>query len=70
MVLHHVGEILLVFKRLAFNGYQQISADQNRHVAQIGPFRPGAQTRLVAGAARDNFNNQQAWTGRKSKLVG
>src|ERR1700674_959981 len=69
MVLHDVRQVLLVLHILAVHGDDQVSAQHDRHIADVGALRAGMQARFVRCAPRRYLDDQQPRIGCQSKLA-
>ena len=70
MLVHHLGEVLLVFDFFAIDGDDEIAAHHDRHVAEIGALVAAVQAGTVGGASGDHLDDQQAVIGGQAHLIG
>src|SRR6202162_3620970 len=59
MIVHHLRQVLLVRDFFAIDGYDQVSSQRYRNVAQIGALRACAQSGAVRRAVRSDLQDQQ-----------
>src|SRR5271166_6705653 len=69
MLVHRVGQILLVSDRLAVYGNNEIAADHDGCSAQIGALTATLQAGAVRGAARNRPHNEDTVVGGKSNFL-
>jgi hypothetical protein len=59
MILHYVGEILLVLNGLAIDCNHKIATDHDGNIANVSLLRTTVKASMVGSAARDYLYNQQ-----------
>ncbi len=68
--VHDLSEVLLVFDFVAVDGDNEIAADHDGHVAEIGTLVAAVQSGAIGGASGNDLNDQQAVVGRQTHLIG
>ena len=69
MLVHDVGQVLLVADGIFINGYDQVTANQDGSRSQIGALVATMQAGAIRGAALDDSHDQDAVIGRQAKFL-
>src|SRR5207245_8768425 len=67
--VHDLGEDLLAFDFFSIDGDDQISADHDGSVAEVGAFGAAAQSGAIGGASGDSLNDEQSIVGGEAQFV-
>ena len=70
MFIHDLGQGLLAFETVSVNGHDQISADHDGRVAEVGAFGAPAQAGAVGGASRDGLHYEETVVGGEAEFIG
>ena len=60
VIVHHLGKVVLVLNLLPVDSDDEVSAQHDGNVAEVGALATGPQARLLGGAARNHANDQQS----------
>src|SRR3984957_8957357 len=70
MFIHDAREILLAFYFVAVNGDDQVSADHDDGVPQLGAFVAAPQSGAIGCASSNGLHHEKSVVGGEAKLVG
>src|SRR5271157_2595115 len=70
MLVHDLGEELLAFDLFSVNGDDEISADHDGSVAEVGAFGAAAQSGAIGGASGNGLHDEESVVGGQAQFVG
>ena len=57
MIVHDLGEVLLIFDFLVIDGNNQVAPERNRGVSQVRAFGACAESRLIGSTAGGHLDD-------------
>src|SRR5579862_2114266 len=69
MAIHHLGQGLLAIDFFSVDGDNQVSANHDRSVAEVGAIGAAAQSGAVSGTSRDSLYDEKPVVGGEAEVL-